>query len=649
MSASPLFSIGTRAMTASYAALQTTGNNIANSSTVGYSRQQVALETAGGQYTGNGFFGSGVNVTTVTRSHNAFLTREVALTRAMAGADGARLSQLQLLEQVFGTGASGLGYISGELLNAFADLASRPGDLAARQVVLARAQDMAAAFRAAGDNVERLQSGVAQDLRTSIKTVNALAKQVADLNRQIAAAKTSGHEPNDLLDQRDNAVAEISSYLQVTTLEADDGSLSLFIGGGQSLVLGGNASTLAPVADAFDPTRVQLGMSNGGGPLRTLSDGLITGGSIAGLLRFQNVDLRDARNAIGQLAAAIGGTVNAQQHLGLDLTTAMGQAGADLFAIGAPRVLAASGNAGSASLSVQTSNPQQLRASEYELRYDGSNYTLTRLGSTDAPQVFTPAALSAGVVVDGMTVRLDSGTASAGDRFLLQPVAAAASGMSRAIDDPRGIAAAAPVTATLGTANAGTVSVVSLQVRAPIAAPGNAVVRFDADPLSGAPTYQISTDGGATYGAAQPYVAGQPIAMTDAGGTVLWEMAIAGTPAVGDEIHVDPTALPEAGNGNALAMLALRDAGVVGGENITDAWAGALSDFGVRVQSAQGAADLSASLAAEAQARVSEASGVNLDEEAARLIQYQQSYQAAAKMLQVAQSIFDSLLQVTGA
>ena len=646
MSASALFSLGTRAMTASYAALQTTGNNIANASTPGYSRQQVVLATAGGQYTGNGFFGKGVNVQTVTRSHNEFLTREVALTHAMAEADGARLSQLQQLEQVFGTGESGLGYIAGQLLNAFSDVASRPGDTAARQVALARAADVASAFRSAGDQIERLQSGVALDLRTSVKAVNALAQTVAGLNRQIAAAKASGHDPNDLLDQRDSAIAEISGYLQVTTLEADDGSMSLFIGGGQSLVLGGNASALAAMADPFDPSRVQIGM-NIAGIDRAMPDGLIVGGSIAGLLRFQNVDLRDARNTIGQFAASVAGAVNAQQHLGLDLTTPAGRPGSDLFATGAPRALAAAGNAGSASLDVAVADPTQLRASEYELRFDGANYTLTRLGSNDAPQTFTPAAIAAGVVVDGMTVRLAGGTAAAGDRFLLQPVATAAGGMQRALDDPRGIAAASPVTATLSPANTGTVSVGALQVRSPLAAAGNVVVRFGADPASGAPNYQISTDGGASFGAAQALVAGEPISLVDGAGNVLWDMTIAGTPAVGDEIHVDPTAAPEASNGNALAMLALRDAALVGGDTVTDAWAGALSDMGVRVQSAQGAADLSASVAADAQARNASASGVNLDEEAARLIQYQQSYQAAAKMLQVAQAVFDSLLQAT--
>ena len=647
MSSTALFSIGTRAMTASYAALQATSHNIANASTRGYSRQQVELATAGGQYGGNGFFGMGVDVQTVTRAHNEFLTREVALTRSMAESDGTRLAQLQQLEQVFGTGEAGLGYQAGELLNSFADVASHPGDTAARQVVLARAGDLAAGFRAASDQIERLQGGVALDLRNSIKTVNQLANTVAGLNRQIAAAKATGHEPNDLLDQRDAAVAEISGYLQVTTLPADDGSLSLFIGGGQALVLGGNASTLSAIPDPFDPARVQVGLANGG-TARALSDGVILGGSIAGLLRFQNVDLRDARNTIGQLAAAVGGAVNAQQHLGLDLTTPTGQAGSDLFTLGAPRVLPASANAGSGSLSLQISDASQLRASDYELRYDGANYTLTRQGSSDPAQTFTPAALAAGVVVDGMTITLAGGTPAAGDRFLLQPVATAAGGMQRAFDDPRGIAAASPVTATLGSANTGTVTIASLAVRSPIPAPGSVVVRFDADPLSGTPVYQISTDGGTSYGASQPLVAGQPISLVDGGGNVLWDMTVSGTPSVGDEVHVDPTAVPAESNGNALAMLGRRDAALVRGDNLTDAWAGALSDFGVRVQGAQGAADLSASIAADAEARNTSATGVNLDEEAARLIQYQQSYQAAAQMLQVAQAVFDSLLHATG-
>ncbi|MBE2244059.1 MAG: flagellar hook-associated protein FlgK [Burkholderiaceae bacterium] len=646
MSSSALMSIGTRAMAASYAALQTTGNNIANANTVGYSRQQVELATAGGMYTCMGFFGRGVDVTTVSRAHDAFLVREAALTQSIAASDSARLAQLEQLEQIFGTGEAGLGYQSAQLLNAFVDVASRPQDPASRQVALARAQDAAAAFRNAGSQIETLQAGVAADLKTSVKAVNVLAQTVADLNRQIANAIGTGHTPNDLLDQRDQAVAEIGQYVQVTTIAADDGSLNLFIGGGQRLVLGTDVSTLVAMPDVYDPSQLHLGVSEGG-KTRLVPDATLGGGSIAGLLRFQNEDLRDARNLVGQMAAALAGAVNTQQSLGLDLTTPTGRQGTDLFAVGAPRVQPASTNAGNAAVTLGTADATLLRASDYELRYDGSNYALTRLGSSDPVQTFTPAALAAGVTVDGMTIQLASGSAAAGDRFRLQPVAAAATQMQRLIDDPRGIAAASPVTATLGVANSGTAAIASLDVVAPIAVPVNAVVKFGVNPMTGETTYQLSADGGSTYGAAQPFVAGQPIAFTDGGGTTLWELSVTGAPADGDLIQVDPTAVPATSNGNALAMVALRDTAIVGGATVTDAWSSALAEVGVRVQGAQGVARMSAAVASDAAARATAVSGVNLDEEAARLIQYQQSYQAAAKMLQVAQSVFDTLLEVT--
>lgn len=646
MSSSGLFSIGTRAMAASYAALQVTGNNIANVNTRGYSRQEVQLTAAGAQFNGNGFFGKGVDVTTVTRAHDEFLTREAALTQSVAEADSARLTQLQQLEKVFGTGESGLGYLSGQLLNAFAAVASQPQDTAAREVVLEQAGDTATRFRAAADQISGLQSAVTQDIGTSLQAVNALARTVASLNKQIAAAMATGQTPNDLLDQRDLAVADMGRYIQVTAVDAGDGTQSLFVGGGQRLVLGGEPSSLMALADPYDPSKVQIGVREGA-KTRLLVESNISGGSVAGLLRFQNEDLPDARNALGQMAAAIGGALNAQQALGLDLTTAAGRPGGALFAIGAPRVLPSSANSGDAAIGLQTADASSLRASDYTLTFDGSNYALARVGGAGVLQTFTPGELAAGVTVDGMQISITSGTPVAGDSFLLQPVAAAASGMARVLDDPRGIAAASPVTATLGAANTGTLSVQALDVRSPITSPTHAVVKFSVDSVTQATTWQLSVDGGASFSAAQPLVAGQPIGQTDASGKVLWQLSVGGTPADGDTVNVDPTAYPAANNGNALAFTALRDTQLVAGSTVTDAWSNALTTVGVRVQSAASTSEMSTAVATDAQARNAAKSGVNLDEEAARLIQYQQSYQAAAKMLQVAQSVFDALLQVT--
>src|SRR5689334_15223693 len=241
MSVSSIISIGQRALAANFAALQTTGHNIANANTVGYSRQTVDLETSGGQFTGAGFFGKGVDIATVTRAHSDFLTREAATSRAVASADQARSDQLQALEAVFPTGQGGIGYAAGAAFNAFVDVANKPQDLSARSVVLARIGDLAQQFHSASDQLDQLQSGVTVDLKAAVASVNALTQKIADLNHQIANSRGTGQPPNDLLDQRDTAINDLSQYVQVSTVAADDGSISVFMTGGQKLVLGGQA------------------------------------------------------------------------------------------------------------------------------------------------------------------------------------------------------------------------------------------------------------------------------------------------------------------------------------------------------------------------------------------------------------------------
>ncbi|MGZ5204910.1 MAG: flagellar hook-associated protein FlgK, partial [Caldimonas sp.] len=294
MSISSLLGIGSRAMTASYAQLTVTGNNIANANTAGYSRQNAELETAFSQQTGAGFFGKGVNVATVTRAHSDFLTREAATTRSLAASDAARSAQLQQLENVFQLGEAGLGYSAQQMFNAFVDVANKPQDSSARQTALARVGELADRFGTASSQLDSLQTGVTDQLRTSVASINSLSSQIADLNRRIANVQGTGHAPNDLLDQRDTAISDLSQFVQVTTVAAADGTVGVFLGGGQKLVLGGDATPLVAVADAYDKSKLQLGISEGGAT-RAFPDGFVAGGSVAGLLRFQNHDLADAR------------------------------------------------------------------------------------------------------------------------------------------------------------------------------------------------------------------------------------------------------------------------------------------------------------------------------------------------------------------
>ncbi|HEY1393988.1 MAG TPA: flagellar hook-associated protein FlgK, partial [Methylibium sp.] len=465
---SGMISIGQSALFASYAALQTTSNNISNVNTPGYSRQQVDLETAGGQFTGAGFFGKGVQVASVTRSYNQFLTTQANVSQAQASADSARLTQLQQLESALPTGQAGIGYAAGDMLNALVDVGNNPQDPSARQVVLARAQDLVSRFNAASSQITALQAGTATDIKNNVATVNGLTAQVATLNQEIAKTQGLGQSPNDLLDQRDQLIAQINKYVQVTTIPASDGTVGLFVGGGQQLVLGTRALTLSTVADSYDPSQVRLAVNEPGGSQQVPTSAL-SGGAIAGLMRFQDHDLVDARNLVGQMAAALSGRVNAQQALGLTL----GQppsAGPPIFATGAPQVLpntnnarAANGNF-AASVSLTVSDPTQLQASDYELRSDPSNpgsYLLKRLSDGLTRQV------SPGATVDGFTISVSSPPPGPNDRFLLQPVGGAASGMKTVLADPNGIAAASPVVATVGAANTGTASVASLSVTSP--------------------------------------------------------------------------------------------------------------------------------------------------------------------------------------
>jgi flagellar hook-associated protein 1 len=651
---SPLMSLGIKAMSANYAALQVTGHNIANANVQGYSRQTADLATAQGQFTGAGFFGRGVDVTGVSRSHNDFLTKEAASAKSLAAMDGARWQQLQRLEGVFKTGEMGLGHAVSELMTAFSDLTSRPGDMATRQVVLARAADLANRFSEAGTAMDDVQAGVAAQLRASVSEVNGLARSIAEINNRIAGVRGLGQPANDLLDERERLLSRLSEHVSITRIEAEDGTLSVFMGGGQRLVLGAQAAQMQVLQDQSDPSRYAVGLAEGTSVQRRLDAGVLGGGSIAGLLRFQNEDLTQARVLVGQIAASVGGVVNGQQMRGLNLQQPYGSvASQPLFAIGPALAQPHGANQRSAAgnplgvVDLTITDPGALQASEYELAETNAGsgvWMLTRLSDGLSQQV------NSGDVVDGMRIDFAANPPQAGDRFLLQPVTRAANGMGRLLSDPRDVAAASPLLATTAPGNAGTAQASGLVVaQAPLPVPGaSARITFTND--QGDYTWDLVDSSNNTLASGTAtWQPGQtiPPSGTDINGFTL---TLSGVPRNGDILTIEPTPAGAiaSNNGNALALTQLRDAAFVGGKSVTDRWANAIADIGVRVQGGETSAQISDAVAGQAELQRSSQMGVNLDEEAARLIQFQQSYQAAAKMLQVAQSLFDTLLSTAG-
>ncbi|MCA0176403.1 MAG: flagellar hook-associated protein FlgK [Proteobacteria bacterium] len=657
MSSSALMSTGLRAMFAATAQLNTTAHNIANVNTTGYSRQGVLLATAEGQFSGGGFFGKGVDVVNVRRAHDQFLTMQNMAAQSLSAMDTERAGQLKQLEAVFPPGANGLGYRMGEFFAAMTALANAPADSSARQVVLSRAADTASQFAYAGQRLDELQAGIHTDLTNSAASVNTLADGIAKLNQQIAVAAGLNQTPNDLLDQRDQLIAQLSEFVQVSTVAASDGTLGVFIGGGQRLVLGNEASTLQVVSAQPDTTQSQLMLTTGNQSIN-LGPELLTGGSMTGMLRYQNEDLVAARNQLGQMAAAFAEQVNKAQSLGLDLRVPPGS-GTALFGFtatvaGQPAAQNARGPGGQALTTATTTivDGSLLQASNYELRLDtsgsGKTYELTRL--PDGSKFY----LDDGESVEGFRVDMGGAPLQAGEMLLLRPVALAASSMRRALDDPNGIAAALPATATLGTANTGTATVGSLTMTGNPAYDPNVTVNISFTSNTGDYTLELrDATTNALIGAPinATWTPGQPIV---ANGVAL---NLNGAPAQGDTMTVAKTQFPASNNGNALNMAAMATAPLVGryldgagqpagGASVTDAYAATMAQVGVRAQAAQTASRISTTAAEDATNQLSSATGVNLDEEAARLIQYQQAYQAAAKVLQTAQTVLDTVLQI---
>lgn len=636
MSTSSLMSLGTQAVFAAYAQLQTTSNNIANANTPGYSRQSAQLATAGGGYSGSGYFGRGVTVQTVTRASNMFLTQQALATGSTAAADGVRHQLLGQLEKVLPGGAAGLGAAATQIFNAFADVAAAPGDLSARQAVLGRLGDFASLARSSSDQIEALQANVAHDVAGGVAEVNTLAAELAKLNVNIAAATHRGHMPNDLLDQRDDLIKRIGAQVEVHTIMGPDETASVFVGSGQTLVLGAAAHKLVVQADPQDSSRVALGV-NIAGQVTPLDTQAIGDGLIGGLMRFQDQDLADARNRLGQLAAGLASAVNQQQSYGLDL---QGQPGTPLFSFTGPQALPASGNARDASgnpvasVTLAITDASALKASDYRLAPDPANagqYVITRLADG---QVFQPVA--DGQSVDGFSITIGPNAPAAGESFTLKPVAAAASNLQLVLNNPRGLAAANPVVAVANPANTGTATISALDISAAPADPYQAMTLAFTDDAG---SYELR-DAGSNLLASGSFSAGQPISYNGIA------LSLAGLPKTGDRITVEPTTHPAASNGNALRFDNLASRPLVDGQTVADAYANAMSDLGVRVQGAAASADNSATVASRATAELSAETGVNLDEEAARLIQYQQGYQAAAKMLQTAQTMFDAIVNL---
>lgn len=618
-----LFSTGVSGLNAAQVALNTVGNNIANAGTDGYSRE-VVLQTErvvpqAARYT----VGGGVDVTAVERAYSSYLTQAVWTSNG-------NLQRANTYNDLAGTLNSMLN-ASGDLQGAldsfyggFDTVANTPNDSSARQAALGNASALVSVFNTLGTQFASQQQQINGQIGSTVASVNTTLDNIASLNKKIHETLGSS-TPNALLDQRDALVNTLSGYLGVTAVAQTDGTMSVYSSSGQALVSGSSAFKLSVANDAYDASRTNVFDSSGTDITTRLS-----GGSLGAMLDYRANVLEPAQNRLGQAAIALATSVNAQQGKGLDLN---GQPGAPIFSLPTPQAMASKNNTGNAAVGVQVSDVNALDNADYTLRYDGSNWSMNTTAGQPVTLTTNPDGTLSGA---GLTLSV-SGSAQAGDSFRIEPTRNASTGLAVAMTDPSGIAAAAAVQAQPASGNTGSSAVSSLQVTdaSNAALSSNVTVSF---PTAG--TYAITDTASGTVLGSGAYTPGQALAANG------WSLTLSGAPAAGDSYAVSANSNGLNDNSNALALSSLADSKVLAGGSRSVIGNYTLLTTEIGNAGAQAASNVTTQTSLHSQAMSSQqaVSGVNLDEEAANMVKYQQAYQASAQVISTAQTIFNSLL-----
>jgi len=663
-----LISIGLSGLSASQTALATTGNNIANVDTAGYSRQSVVQKSASAEFIGVGYVGNGTTVADVRRIYSEYLNTQLRTSTGLDAEAQTYLTQINQTDALLADSTTGISSVLSSFFAALQTAAENPTDASARALLLTNASGLAERFGSVYSQLADQNTYINSQLSSMAEQVNQLASSIANYNQAIVQASANGATPNDLLDARDQALVDLSELVGVTVV-MEGNNANVFIGSGQPLVMGNTASTLTAEPSTTDPTRLNLMLTSGYSSIDVTS--VVSGGSISGLVRYREEVLDPTLNELGRLALVIADQVNSQLGQGIDLN---GDFGTSLFSdinsalAASQRSLAQAGNgAGSGNLSVYIEDSSKLSTSDYEVTFSSATgYSVRRLsdgadlGSYDLSDDPAP-------VIDGFSLALEAGAVAAGDKFTIIPTRTAAGSIGVVMTDASKLAFAAPLVATSSSGNYGTGSISSVAL-----ASGSALDIYDAAAnadtqasIQNAMPVKLVFD--AASGSAQGYtlydvqgnalgtgsiVPGQSNTVTvsiaanppSVPSAFEFELSISGSPAAGDSFTVAFNADSDSDNRNALALLDLQTASTVGKHSITSTYSQLIETVGAKASQAALDASATSTILSQATANRESVSGVNLDEEAANLIKFQQYYTAAAQVIKAAQQMFDTII-----
>lgn len=636
MASGDVLGIGVSALLSYQRKLATTGHNIANVNTPGYSRQRTELTERIPQFGGTGYIGTGVEVVTTERVYSQFLVNEMRSSTTTYKQTETFHQYASGVDRLLADTQSGLQPALDGFFNAVQQLSDFPSSSAVRQTVYSEAESLVARFDTLSQQLRTMRQSADLQLRNTVTEVNGLAGAIAAINERITTflGISQGEPPNDLLDQRDELVRQLAERVSVTALEQDDGALNIFIGNGQALVAGNRASSLTTRPSAFDASQLEIAISQGSTIVPITAQ--ISGGVLGGLLQVRSEVLDPALNELGRVAIGLAETFNDQHQLGQDLLGNLGGLFFNDLGASTATTFANTGNTGTGVIAAAITDVNALTASDYRLNFAGGTYSLVRL--SDNTTVASGASLAA-ISADGLSFTLTSGALAAGDSFLIRPTLNGASDIALSAATPDAIAAAAPIRTAASLSNTGN-GVISLgSVNTPPPPDANlqqtVTITFNNPPT----TFDVAGTGtGNPAGVA--YTPGGAITYNG------WTIDINGTPAAGDVFTIEANVGGVGDNRNALLLAGLQTQNTLqnGTATLQSSYASFVAATGVKTHQADISQQAQKSLLDQATASRDALSGVNLDEEAADLVKFQQAYQAAAQVIATANALFDTLI-----
>jgi flagellar hook-associated protein 1 FlgK len=621
-----LLNIGLSALLAQQRALTTTSNNIANASTPGYSRQRIELTERQAERLGQGYLGTGVDIAATRRLGDEILADQLRAASGSFNRAEAFVSLAESLDDLLAGTETGLTATLQGFANTLQDVGNDPSSTSARQALLSEARNLVARFQAMDQRLTELSNEVRTRMTAAADRISSLGEELAEVNRQLIAAGTAAGRPGppDLLDQRDRLLEELSTLVQVQATQQRDGTTSVFIGSGQVLVLGGTAAKVVVTPGNADPLQPQV-VIRGIGPDVNVTQ-FVTGGELGGIVDFNREMLAPARSELGRIAVGLVGMVNAVHRNGMD---AEGQLGGDFFSIGSPQTFAGAANTGTGSVAVTVTGVAALEPTNYRLTYDGTAYVLQRVDNGAVVPMTGAGTVASPFVANGLSIVV-SGAPAASDQFYLKPLEHVAGTLALAVTRPADIAAAAPTRTSTALTNTGTATISAGQV---VSVAHPSLLTTSTIAFVNATTYTINGAGSFAY---------TPGANIDINGT---RVQISGTPAAGDQFVIQSNVGGTGDNRNIQALVDRFHASVFNGDvSLQDASAGLITSVGSRTAEVSSQRDVQELVLQQNRDRLESVRGVNLDEEAADMLKFEQLYQAAARMMAVSDTLFQTLM-----